>query len=347
MSRTAFLTGLPKVELHVHLEGSITPQTAMRLAERNRLALPGGDADGLRDAYVFRSFRDFLRLYISVSRCLMSVDDLREVIVDLARRHAQMGVRYAEVTFTPLTHRARGISADVLWAGLAQGRAEALRQHGVMYRWVFDVVRSMPQQAEATVDFGIGMDARDPGSVAGIGVGGPEADHYPMEAIGRAFDRARAVGFASLPHAGENAGAASIWTAVRRLGADRIGHGVRCLEDPALVEHLREHAVALEVCPGSNVALGVAPSYAEHPLPALLAEGVPVSLGSDDPPMFGTDLLAEYERCIDAYGWSDDTVRAVVRAGIEHSFAPASLRAEMLDELSAPSSSPRPSSARA
>lgn len=347
MSRTAFLTGLPKVELHVHLEGSITPDTAMRLARRNRIALPGGDAVGLRDAYVFRSFRDFLRLYVLVSRCVVTVDDLREAITDLARRHAQMGVRYAEVTFTPLTHRARGVSADVLWAGLAEGRAEAQREHGVAYRWVFDVVRSTPQQAEATVDFAIGMDARDPGSVAGVGVGGPEADHYPMEAIGRAFDRARAMGFASLPHAGENAGAASIWTAVRRLGADRIGHGVRALEDPALVEHLREHEVALEVCPGSNVALGVAPSYAQHPLPTLMAQGVPVSLGSDDPPMFGTDLIAEYERCIDAFGWDEATILALVRAGIEHSFAPPSLRAELLAELSESSSSPQPSRARA
>ena len=335
MSRTAFLTALPKVELHVHLEGSITPEVAMMLAARNRLRLPGSErgAQGLRDAYRFRSFRDFLRLYIAVSRCLVSVQDLCDVVVDLAERHAAMGVRYAEVTFTPLTHRARGITADVLWAGLALGRAEALRRHGVMHRWVFDVVRSMPHQAEATVDFALAMDARDPGSVAGLGVGGPEADHYPMEAIGRAFDRGRAAGFASLPHAGEGAGAASIWTAVRRLAANRIGHGVRCLEDPALVDHLREHGIALEVCPSSNVALHVFPSMQAHPLPQLLAAGVPVTLGSDDPPMFGTDLLCEYARAMDVFGWDEDTVRAVVRTGIEHSFAPAALKAEMLAEL--------------
>jgi len=330
----ASLTALPKVELHVHLEGSITPALAMILGRRNGIRLPGSDRgpQGLRDAYVFRSFRDFLRLYISVSRCLVTVADLREAVVDLAKRHAAMGVRYAEVTFTPLTHRARGIGADVLWAGLAQGRAEA-RRLGVLYRWVFDVVRSMPHQAEATVDFAIGMEARDPGSVVGMGVGGPEADHYPMEAIGCAFDRARAHGFASLPHAGENAGPASIWTAVRRLRAARIGHGVRCLEDPALLEHLRERGIVLEVCPSSNVALGVTPSIAEHPLPALMKAGVAISLGSDDPPMFGTDLLTEYTRCIDAFGWTDETVRAVVRAGIEASFAPEALKREMLEEM--------------
>jgi len=330
--RSAFLTALPKVELHVHLEGSISPRMAMRLAERNAIALPGGERGmpGLQSAYAFQSFRDFLRLYIALSRCLVTVDDLREVVVDLAQRHAEAGVRYAEVTFTPLTHRARGISADVLWAGLSEGRSEARRAHGVTYRWVFDVVRSMPHQAEATVDFALGMEARDPGSVAGVGVGGPEADHYPMEAIGRAFDRARAAGFASLPHAGENAGADSMWMAVRRLGADRIGHGVRCLEDPDLVRHLRDEGIALEVCPTSNLALGVAASMQAHPLPQLLAAGVPVTLGSDDPPLFGTDLVTEYERCMDAYGWDEAMVRAIVRTGIEHSFAPAELKTELL-----------------
>ncbi|MBV1856922.1 MAG: adenosine deaminase, partial [Nannocystaceae bacterium] len=292
--------------------------------------------EGLRAAYVFRSFRDFLRLYIGVSRCLVTAQDVRDVVVDLARRHAAAGVRYAEVTFTPLTHRARGITAEVLWNGLAMGRAEAVRLHGVVHRWVFDVVRSMPHQAEATVDFALGMDARDVGSVAGVGVGGPEADHYPMEVIGRAFDRARTAGFASLPHAGEGAGAASIWTAVRRLKAARLGHGVRCLEDPALVEVLRERNIALEVCPSSNVVLGLFPSIAAHPLPQLLAAGLRVTLGSDDPPMFGTDLVSEYERCVDAFGWDDDTVRSIVRTGIEHSFAPQSLKAEMLRDLDAP-----------
>ena len=335
MSRSAFLTALPKVELHVHLEGSISPEMAMRLALRNGVVLPGSERgeDGLRSAYVFRSFRDFLRLYVALSRSLVSVDDLRDVVVDLAERHVRAGVRYAEVTFTPLTHRARGISADVLWSGLAEGRREAKRAWGVEYRWVFDIVRSMPHQAEATVDFALGMEARDPGSVVGVGVGGPEADHYPMEDIGRAFDRARAAGFASLPHAGENAGAASMWMAVRRLGADRIGHGVRCLEDPDLVRHLRDEGIALEVCPTSNLVLNVAPSMEEHPLPQLLAAGIPVTLGSDDPPLFGTELIAEYERCMEAYGWDEDVVRGIVRTGIEHSFAPNALKAELLRDV--------------
>ncbi len=332
MSLAAFIAALPKVELHLHLEGSITPECALRVAERHGMKLPGAErgAAGLRDAYVFRSFRDFIGLYIAVSRCLMTQDDLVTVIVDLASRLRDQGVRYAEVTFTPLTHRVRGIGADVLWSGLLEGRARAASEYGVVLRWVFDVVRSFPEQAQGTVDFAIGMNARDEGSVVGLGVGGPEGDHYPMDAIVEAFDRGRDLGFKSLPHAGENAGPSSIWTAIRRLHADRIGHGVRCLEDPELVEHLREHQIPLEVCPSSNVALGVFATLAEHPLPRLLQAGLAVSLASDDPPMFGTTLVQEYERSAAAFGWSAAQVRAIAEAGVRHSFAPESLKAELL-----------------
>ena len=329
---TDYARALPKAELHVHLEGSIRPPMAATLAERHGLRLPGSDRgpEGIERAFEFRSFLDFLRLYIKVSRCLFTVQDLRDVVVDLASRHAEQGVRYAEVTFTPLTHRARGISADVLWAGLREGRAEAVRRHGVHMRWVFDVVRSMPQQAEATVDFAVGMDARDPGSVVGLGVGGPEADHFPMEDIGRAFDRGRAMGFKSLPHAGENAGAASLWTAVKRLRADRIGHGVRCLEDAALVDALVQAGTPLEVCPTSNVVLGVFESMQAHPLPRLLDAGLAVTLASDDPPMFGTDLITEYARCIEAFAWDAKRIAAMAAASVRHSFMPTALADAML-----------------
>ncbi|MEM6295690.1 MAG: adenosine deaminase [Myxococcota bacterium] len=337
LALTDYARALPKAELHVHLEGSIQPTMAASLAARHGLRIPGSDRgpQGIEEAFVFRSFLDFLRLYITVSRCIVTVADLRDIIVDLASRHAAQGVRYAEVTFTPLTHRARGISADVLWSGLREGRSEARRRHGVRMRWVFDVVRSMPQQADATVDFAVGMNARDPDSVVGLGVGGPEADHFEMEGIGRAFDRGRALGFKSLPHAGENAGSASLWTAVRRLHADRIGHGVRCLEDEALVEALRHRGTPLEVCPTSNVVLGVFPSMPEHPLPALLDAGLNVTLASDDPPMFGTDLLTEYARCIEAFGWGAAEVAAMAAASVRHSFMPSDLADAMLAEQAA------------
>lgn len=318
------MTALPKAELHLHLEGSVTPEVALRLAARHGVRLPGDErgAEGLRAAYRFTGFRDFLELYIAVSRCLQQAQDVVEIAVDLARRLDAQNVRWAEVTFTPMTHAARGVAFDTLWAGLHEGRLRAEAEHGVCLRWVFDIVRSFPDQAEPTVDFALGMRARDPESVVGIGVGGPEGDRYPMETIAAAVRRAKAEGLRSLPHAGENAGATSIWTAVRELGADRIGHGVRCLEDPALVDWLREHAIPLEVCPHSNVALAVVPSLPEHPLPRLLEAGLAVTLGSDDPPMFGTDLVTEYTACADAFGWDAAMLRRLADASFAYASAP-------------------------
>jgi aminodeoxyfutalosine deaminase len=319
-----FVLALPKAELHLHLEGSVTPEVALRLAARRGVRLPGDDRgpEGLRAAYRFTGFRDFIELYIAVSRCLQRSEDIVDITVDLARRLADQNVRWAEVTFTPMTHVARGIAFEPLWDGLHEGRVRAEAEHGVCLRWVFDVVRSFPDQAEPTIDFAMGMQRRDPGSVVGVGVGGPEGDRYPMDVIATQVRRAKAEGLHSLPHAGENAGASSIWTAVRELAADRIGHGVRCLEDPALVDHLREHAIPLEVCPGSNVALKVVPSLREHPLPRLLAAGLPVTLGSDDPPMFGTDLVAEYCSSADAFGWDAAMLRRLADASFVHAFAP-------------------------
>jgi adenosine deaminase len=333
----AFIRALPKAELHVHLEGSIVPELALRLAARRGVRLPGHErgVDGLREAYVFRSFGDFLTLYMAVSSCIVEPEDLAEAGADLGRRLAAQNVRYAEVTFTPMTHVVRGVPKEKLWDGLLQGRARAAEEHGVQLRWVFDVVRSFPDQAEDTMDFALAMRQRDPQGVVGVGVGGPEADHYRMDAIARAFARARAEGLRSLPHAGENAGAASIWIAVRELGADRIGHGVRCLEDPALVEHLRERGIVLEVCPGSNVALGVVKTLQAHPLPRLLAAGLRVTLGSDDPPMFGTDLHAEYCRCAAAFGWDQKRVRALADASFAASFAEADAVAGWRAEVAA------------
>jgi adenosine deaminase len=321
---TDFVLALPKAELHLHLEGSVTPVVALRLAARRGVRLPGDDrgAEGLRAAYRFTGFSDFLELYIAVSRCLQEPEDIAEITVDLAQRLAAQNVRWAEVTFTPMTHVARGVARERLWDGLQEGRMRAEAEHAVCLRWVFDVVRSFPDQAEPTIDFALGMRARDPESVVGVGVGGPEGERYPMDTIATAVRRAKAEGLRSLPHAGENAGAASIWMAVRELGADRIGHGVRCLEDPALVEWLREHAIPLEVCPGSNVALRVVPSLREHPLPRLLHAGLNVTLGSDDPPLFGTDLVAEFTSCADAFGWDAAMLRRLADASFAHAFAP-------------------------
>lgn len=308
---------LPKAELHVHLEGSIPPGVALTLAQRHGVSLPGarGGEEGLRSRYRFSDFQAFIDMYLAVSSCLRTPDDFRLATSEVAREMAAQNIRYAEVTFTPMTHVDRGVQAEAIMEGLAAGRAQARAEHGVELAWVFDIVRTLPHHAEPTLE--LALAGREDG-VVGLGLAGPEARPHDLGAVRPAFDRARAEGLASLPHAGEMAGAPSVRTAVEQLGARRIGHGVRCLEDPELVELLREREIALEVCPSSNVALGVAPSLEQHPLPRLLEAGLQVSLASDDPPLFGTTLCDEYRRCASQFGWDAKTVIELAAAAVRH-----------------------------
>ncbi|MCH9684331.1 MAG: adenosine deaminase [Deltaproteobacteria bacterium] len=335
----AFIRALPKAELHLHLEGSVTPVMARRLARRHGLSLPGIDLDDdsadVRQAFPFVDFAGFLRLYLAIASCLHTAEDFADIVEDLAERLVAQGVGYAEVTFTPGLHHHRKIDNQPMLEGLAQGRRRALERHDVMLRWVFDIVRIFPDQATPTLDFARAMQAHDSGSVVGLGLAGPEDRPHEVAPLRDAFAQARAEGLHALPHAGELAGPERIWEAVRDLGAVRIGHGVRCLEDPALVEHLRTEGIALEVCPSSNVCLSVVPSLAEHPLPRLLDAGLSLSLGSDDPPLFETDLVTEYERVADAFGWGPQRLRSLAAASIDQSFMPAERAAAMHRALAA------------
>lgn len=327
----ALIEQLPKAELHVHLEGSIVPELALRLAARRNVRLPGAEqgVEGLRRAYQFRSFRDFLKVYIALSSTLQQAEDFAEVVVGVAKELVDQRVRWAEMTFTPMTHVARGVDAEAMLAGLAEGRARAREQLGVEIAWVFDVVRSLPEQAEPTLE--LALRGRDQGVIA-VGVGGPEGPSWSVAPLASMFARAKAEGLRSVPHAGEQWGAPSLRETLDLLGPDRIGHGVRCLEDLDITAELVDRRIPLEVCPSSNVALGVVASLQAHPLPRLLEAGLRVSLGSDDPPLFGTTLVEEYRRCAHAFGWGREQILARACAAVEHSFMPddrkQALRAE-------------------
>ena len=325
----AFVRALPKAELHLHLEGSITPVLAGRLATRRSVTLPPAYlvvAPGA--APHFPSFEAFIQLYVALSSCLQQAEDVALAVGDLAERLDQQGVRHAEVTFTPLTHIQRGVASEVLIEGLLAGR-RAARELGVELRYVFDIVRCFPEQAEPTLDFARSVRAREEAAVVGLGIGGPEGPRWPTEPLAATFAAARAEGLHSVPHAGEQWGPQSIREAIELAHAERIGHGVRCIEDPELVRLLCERGIALEVCPTSNVALGVSRSIDEHPLPRLIEAGLSVSLGSDDPPLFGTDLVQEYVRCAQAFGWGPTQIRRLARASLEQAFMPASERARL------------------
>lgn len=326
-----FIRALPKVELHVHLEGSILPELALRLARRRNIQLPGAERgeQGLREAYRFTSFRDFLNVYVALSSTLQQAEDFADAVVGVGEALAAQQVRRAEMTFTPMTHVARGVDADAMLDGLAQGRRRVHEELGVELAWVFDVVRSLPEQAEQTL--ALALRARDAGVIA-LGVGGPEGPAWSVAPLASVFARGKAEGLMSVPHAGEQWGAPSLRETLDLLSPDRIGHGVRCLEDVEIVAQLRDRGIALEVCPSSNVVLGVSSSFAEHPLPRLLEAGLLVSLGSDDPPLFGTTLIDEYRRCAATFGWGREELLALAQAAVQQSFMAEEAKASLCAE---------------
>lgn len=331
-----FLVALPKVELHLHLEGSVRPETLLTLARRNGTGGLPDTVDALREVYRFRDFDHFVQVYYAICDNLRSEDDFALVVAELAATLADQGVRYAEVTFTPFNHTRRGVPAEVVFDGVERGRVEAERDTGVRLRFCTDIPGEFGAEAGiATAEMVIA--ARDAGRLDGVvslGLGGPEVG-VPRRQFAKAFAMARDAGLRSVPHAGETTGPESIRQAVEDLGADRIGHGVRCLEDPAVVGILRDRGIPLEVCPTSNVCLSVVERITDHPLPRLISEGLVVTLNSDDPPMFNTTLLDEYRVAATTLGLGAAGVADLARAGVRASFLDADDRADLLDAIDA------------
>ncbi|HEY2353397.1 MAG TPA: adenosine deaminase [Gaiellaceae bacterium] len=293
----------PKIELHVHLEGTVRPDTLRRIAARNDYALP----DDLEAQFRYRDFMHFLEVFQLVAHSLKHYDDFREIVVAYAEEAKAHGAVYLEGIFVPGLWR--GLDTDEVFSGYCDGAQEARELHGVEIRLTPDIPRVFSlEDALTTARFAVKY--RDRG-VVGIGLGGPEEGH-PPEPYAEAFALARAGGVASVPHAGEAVGAESVRGALEALHADRIRHGIRAVEDAALVDELAGRGTVLDVCPLSNLRTGVVASLDEHPLPQLVAAGVQCSISTDDPAMFDTDLTRDYEAAA-ALGVSP---RAAYEAGV-------------------------------
>jgi aminodeoxyfutalosine deaminase len=272
----------PKIELHVHLEGTVRPDTLRAIAKRNDYALP----DELD--YRYRDFPHFIEMFELTAGALQSYGDFRQVVVDYAAEAATHGAVYVEAIFAPGLWR--GLDTDEVFGGYCDGAQEARELHGVEVRLTPDIP-TVYSSEEAEKIAGYCVAYRERG-VVGLGVGGLE---YPSEPFARAFALARAGGVGSVPHAGELAGPETVRTALEGLSADRIRHGIRAIEDPGLVRDLAGRRTVLDVCPLSNLRTGAVASLEEHPLPQLVAAGVLCSISTDDPAMFDTDLTRDYE----------------------------------------------------
>ena len=281
----------PKIELHVHLEGTVRAGTLLQIARRNDVPLPADSVEGLASLYEFRDFAHFLDVWLLTTAALRTEQDFRQVVVDYAAEAASHGAVYLEGIFTPAEPVRRGAGWDEVFTGYCEGAQQAAELYGVQVRLTPDIPRGYPlEAAELTARCAVAY--RDRG-VVGIGLGGSEAE-YPPEPYARAFALARDGGVGSVPHAGEVAGPASIRGALDSLAADRIRHGIRAVDDRGLVAELAGRGVVLDVCPISNLRTGAVASLAGHPLPELVAAGVACSVSTDDPAMFGTDLTADY-----------------------------------------------------
>jgi aminodeoxyfutalosine deaminase len=289
------VTPYPKIELHVHLEGTVRAPTLLEIARRNDYPLPADTVEGLTELYRFRDFRHFIEVWILTTNALQRAEDFRQVVVDYAAEAAAHGAVYFEGIFSPAERVRRGCDWQEIYEGFCDGADAARELHGVEIRLTPDIPRGFTMdEARETVEWAARF--RDRG-VVGVGLGGLEAE-YPPEPYAEVFALAKSLGLGSVPHAGEVAGAASVRGALEALGADRLRHGIRAEEDPGLVRELAGRGIVLDVCPLSNLRTGAVPSLAEHPLPRLVGAGVLCSISTDDPAMFDTDLSRDYEAAV-------------------------------------------------
>jgi len=310
---------MPKVELHVHLEGSVQPATLLKLAQKYQVALPAQDASGLRDWYSFRDFDHFIEIYMTVAGCLRSGDDIELIAREFLAGQAEQNILYSEVTFTPHNQfKLNGLGFREQLDAVNRARRWAESALGVRMGIIIDIPRQVPSaEGDTIADWVIGSYGD---GVIALGLAGVEAGN-PPEKFQSAIDRVRRAGIPCVFHAGETDGPDSIWRAIE-AGSRRIGHGVRAVEDARLMAALRERQIPLEVCPSSNVCLKVFPSWEQHSLPRLIAEGLNITINSDDPPMFNTSLTEEYLRGCRFFGWDMEMVAGLVMNAVNAALLP-------------------------
>ncbi len=333
MTLRDFIIGLPKAELHLHIEGSLEPDLMMRLAEKNGINLPYGSIQDIENAYNFENLQDFLDLYYQGMSVLREEDDFRALAAAYMDRIAADGVVHAEIFYDPQGHTERGISLDVCTNGILAGLEEGGRKHGITTRLILCFLRHLSED-QAIETFNAAGPWFDDGRIIGVGLDSTERDN-PPEKFQRVFKKARDRGLKVVAHAGEEGPPDYVRQAVDLLQVDRIDHGNASMQDPALVARLADMGIALTVCPLSNVKLCGVPTMADHPLKRMLDAGLAVTVNSDDPSYFGGYVADNYLAVAEALDLSRQDLTLLARNSLQASFLEPSQIAGYVDRLDA------------
>ena len=323
-----FIRGLPKAELHLHIEGSLEPELMFELARRNGLALPFADVEAVRAAYAFSNLQDFLDIYYQGAAVLMTERDFKDLTLAYFRRVAADGARHAEIFFDPQTHTARGLPFSVAIDGILGGMEDAERDLGVTSKLILCFLRHLSEEDALET-----LNQAEPwlGRLAGVGLDSSELGHPPSK-FAKVFKAARQRGLKLVAHAGEEGPPDYVWEALDLLGVDRLDHGNRSLEDPRLVDRLARERMTLTVCPLSNLKLCVVDDLKAHPLKKMLGLGLRATINSDDPAYFGGYLADNWIATAQALDLSREHLAALARNSFTGSFLePAEIDARLAE----------------
>jgi adenosine deaminase len=332
MTQLEILEAMPKTEVHLHLEGTVSPETLWALAARNRVALPVGSLDELRAMYAFEDFDKFLRLWLLMCSCLKTEADYSGMVEGYLGECRRQNIRYAEVHFTPYNHEKFGIGAlralDIVTRRLMEAEASG----GPVTRIIADIpAESAPESGAFTVAL---LEGLANSLIVAVGLGGPEKG-YPRAAFAPWFERARQAGYPAVAHAGETGGAEHVREAVLDLKARRIQHGVRAADDASVLALLAEREICCDVALTSNVCLTPFTDIRTHPIRRMMEAGVPLTLSTDDPPFFGTDLVREYRRAHEEALLSLQELWQINLNGLRFGLADVGLRRRLMLEFEA------------
>lgn len=331
MTLNPFIAGLPKAELHLHIEGSLEPEQMFAFARRNRVELPFASVEEVRAAYDFSNLQDFLDIYYAGANVLRTEEDFRDMAMAYFRRAAGDSVRHAEIFFDPQTHTDRGIPFQVVADGLLAGMDQAERELGVTSKLILCFLRHLDEDAAFAA-----LKAAEPwlDRIEGVGLDSSEVGHPPSK-FERVFNAAGSLGLKRVAHAGEEGPPEYVWQALDLLRIDRMDHGNRSMEDPALIRRLAAEGMTLTVCPLSNHKLCVVEDLTRHPVPEMLRQGLHVTLNSDDPAYFGGYVNKNYEAMADHAGVTREQLIQMAKNSFEGSFLPDEDKARHIAEIDA------------